>query len=122
MKSLICSIILLCSIILSTVLVAIYTDRQLERFVNTIEEISKNDVADQKTLAEEIEREYERNKTFLVLFMYENEIRDMEMHISDIKSAVTTNDTDGMIAAKNRLKLHLEQLRRLSTFSIEAIF
>lgn len=122
MKSLICSIILLCSIILSTVLVAIYTDRQLERFVNTIEEISKNDVTDQNTLAEEIEREYERNKTFLVLFMYENEIRDMEMHISDIKSAVTTNDTDGMIAAKNRLKLHLEQLRRLSTFSIEAIF
>ena len=122
MKSLICSIILLCSIILSTVLVAIYTDRQLEHFVNTIEEISKNDVTDQKTLAEEIEREYERNKTFLVLFMYENEIRDMEMHISDIKSAVTTNDTDGMIAAKNRLKLHLEQLRRLSTFSIEAIF
>lgn len=122
MKSLICSIILLCSIILSTVLVAIYTDRQLERFVNTIEEISKNDVTDQKTLAEEIEHEYERNKTFLVLFMYENEIRDMEMHISDIKSAVTTNDTDGMIAAKNRLKLHLEQLRRLSTFSIEAIF
>ena len=122
MKSLICSIILLCSIILSTVLVAIYTDRHLERFVNTIEEISKNDVTDQKTLAEEIEREYERNKIFLVLFMYENEIRDMEMHISDIKSAVTTNDTDGMIAAKNRLKLHLEQLRRLSTFSIEAIF
>ena len=122
MKSLICSIILLCSIILSTVLVAIYTDRQLEHFVNTIEEVSKNDVTDQKTLAEEIEREYERNKTFLVLFMYENEIRDMEMHISDIKSAVTTNDTDGMIAAKNRLKLHLEQLRRLSTFSIEAIF
>lgn len=122
MKSLICSIILLCSIILSTVLVAIYTDRQLERFVNTIEEISKNDVTDQNTLAEEIEREYERNKTFLVLFMHENEIRDMEMHISDIKSAVTTNDTDGMIAAKNRLKLHLEQLRRLSTFSIEAIF
>lgn len=122
MKSLICSIILLCSIILSTVLVAIYTDIQLERFVNTIEEISKNDVTDQNTLAEEIEREYERNKTFLVLFMYENEIRDMEMHISDIKSAVTSNDTDGMIAAKNRLKLHLEQLRRLSTFSIEAIF
>ena len=122
MKSLIYSVILLCSIILSTVLVAIYTDIQLERFVNTIEEISKNDVTDQNTFAEEIEREYERNKTFLVLFMHENEIRDMEMHISDIKSAATTNDTDGMISAKNRLKLHLEQLRRLSTFSIEAIF
>lgn len=122
MKSLICSTILLCLILLSTSVVAIYTDMRLERFIDELEKISENDLTVSNNVADKIEKEYKSNKTFLILFMYENEIRDIETHISDIKSAEQSNDTDGLIAAKNRLKLHIEQLRRLSTFSIEAIF
>jgi len=122
MKSLICSTILLCLILLSTSVVAIYTDMRLERFIDNLEKISENDLTVSNNVADRIEKEYKSNKTFLILFMYENEIRDIETHISDIKSAEQSNDTDGLIAAKNRLKLHIEQLRRLSTFSIEAIF
>ena len=122
MKSLICSTILLCLILLSTSVVAIYTDMRLGRFIDKLEKISENDLTVSNNVADIIEKEYKSNKTFLILFMYENEIRDIETHISDIKSAEQSNDTDGLIAAKNRLKLHIEQLRRLSTFSIEAIF
>ena len=68
------------------------------------------------------EDEYKRLKTYLIIFMHENDVKDIEMHISDIKSAAKSNDTAGVVTAKNRLRLHIRQLRRLSTFSIEAIF
>ena len=122
MKSLICSIILLCSIICATVFVGIYTDNQLARFIDSIEQKISNENVVTYQSAEEIEREFEKMKPYLILFMKKNEVRDIEMHIADIKSAVESDDTPNILAAKSRLILHIRQLRRLSTFSIEAIF
>ncbi len=123
MKTLISSIIILCFLVSGTVFVALYTDQRLDRFSNLItDEVSENDCAAAYLGAEDIEREYESIKTYLILFMRENEVRDIEMHISDIKSAAKSNDSAGVVTAKNRLLLHIGQLRRLSTFSIEAIF
>lgn len=123
MKALISSIIILCFVVFGTVFVALYTDQRLDRFSDLIaEEISEDDCAVAYLGAEDIKREYESIKTYLILFMRENEVRDIEMHISDIKSAAKSNDSAGVITAKNRLLLHIGQLRRLSTFSIEAIF
>ena len=123
MKSLICSIVILCSVIILTVFVAFYTDRQLDRFIDLVdEEIPSDDCAVAYLGASKVEKEYESIKTYLILFMRENEVRDIEMHISDIKSAAKADDLPSLIAAKSRLTLHIGQLRRLSTFSIEAIF
>ena len=123
MKSLICSIVILCFVVFGTVFVALYTDQRLEQFSYLIlNEVPQDDCEASYLGAENIEREYNSIKTFLILFIRENEVRDIEMHISDIKSAATSNDTVGVITAKNRLMLHIRQLRRLSTFSIEAIF
>jgi hypothetical protein len=49
-------------------------------------------------------------------------MRELEMYIEDIKSAALENDETALLSAKSRLKLHIEQLRRLSAFSFEAIF
>jgi hypothetical protein len=46
----------------------------------------------------------------------------VEEYVADLKSAVKSRDDNGIIAAKSRLMLHIEQLRRLSVFNIEAIF
>ena len=122
MKSLICSIILLSSIICATVTVGIYTDNQLASFIDSIEQkIPSKETATFQS-AEEIEREFEKMKPYLILFMQKNEVRDIEMHIADMKSAVESDDEPNILAAKSRLILHIRQLRRLSTFSIEAIF
>ena len=122
MKSLICSVILFSSIICATVSVGIYTDKQLAGFINSIEERIPADDTVTYQNAEEVEREFEKMKPYLILFMQKNEVRDIEMHIADIKSAVESDDTPNILAAKSRLILHIRQLRRLSTFSIEAIF
>ena len=123
MKSLICSVVILCALILSAVFVAIYTDKSLESFSETVyTEISEDDCQAAYLGAERVEDEYKRLKTYLIIFMHENDIKDIEIHISDIKSAAKSNDTAGVVTAKNRLRLHIGQLRRLSTFSIEAIF
>jgi hypothetical protein len=123
MKSLICSILILCFIIILTVFVAFYTDKRLESFIALVnEEIPSDDCADAYIGALKVEKEYEGIKTHLILFMRENEVRDIEMHISDIKSAAKADDLSSLIAAKSRLTLHMQQLRRLSTFGIEAIF
>ena len=123
MKSLICSIILLCSVIAMTIFVGSYTDRQLKHFADLIDaKIPNENTSAAYRGAEEMEQEYENIKVYLIIFMNESEIRDIEMHISDIKSAAKADDLQNLIAAKSRLKLHIKQLRRLSTFSIEAIF
>ena len=49
-------------------------------------------------------------------------MREIEEHIEDIKSAAMTDELPDAITSKNRLILHIEQLRRLSKFSPEAIF
>ena len=122
MKSLICSIILLSSIICATVTVGIYTDNQLASFIDSIEQKIPSKETTTFQSAEEIEREFEKMKPYLILFMQKNEVRDIEMHIADMKSAVESDDEPNILAAKSRLILHIRQLRRLSTFSIEAIF
>ena len=123
MKSLICSIILLCSIICSTILVGIYTDRQLTAFIDTVDRKinTEYEIASTEDV-EELEGEFKKIKPYLILFMKKDELRDIEMHISDIESAVKSKDIPSVTSAKSRLILHLAQLRRLSTFSIEAIF
>ena len=123
MKTLISSIVILCSVVFGAVFVALYTDQRLERFSDLIlDEVPEDDCTAAYLGAEDLEREYKSIKTYLILFMRKNEVRDIEMHISDIKSAAKSEDTVGVITAKNRLMLHIGQLRRLSTFSIEAIF
>lgn len=121
MKSLVYSIILLSSIILSTVLAATYTDKRLEDFGRTVSEL-REDSEKAYLDAIRIEEKYEKIKLSLTLFMNENDVREIEMHISDIKSAAKANDLTGIVSAKSHLMLHTEQLRRLSVFSIEAIF
>ena len=123
MKTLISAIAILCAVILTTVFVAIYTDKLLEDFGEKIDAAIPEDncqKAYEGTL--EIEKEYDRIKSYFVLFMRENDLRETEIYIKDIKSAATSDDLPGIAAAKNRLLLHLEQLRRLSVFSMEAIF
>ena len=122
MKSLICSIILLSSIIITTVVGGIYTEKRLVEFVSLIEETIPDSISEPSGKTEKIEQEYEDIKIYLILFTQKSELREIEMHIADMKSAAKSDDIQGTTEAKNRLILHIEQLRRLSTFNIESIF
>ena len=122
MKTFVCAILLLCSVILSSISVAVYADRTLTDFAFTIEKELDQNTEDPYSGIREIEIKYSKLKPFLILFIRENDIQEIETHIVDIKSAVAENDHASITEAKSRLKLHIEQIRRLSVFSIEAIF
>lgn len=113
------------SVIAATTFGAIFTDKKLAELTVCINE-SISDTAENtdETVdgAKKIEEQYKSIKKYLILFVHDDGVREIEEHIEDIKSAALTNETCDVIASKNRLILHIEQLRRLSKFSSEAIF
>lgn len=125
MKSMILACAILLSVIAATTFGAIFTDKKLEELSACINE-AIDDAEDSTSKAvegaKEIEKQYESIKKYLILFVHDDGVREIEEHIEDIKSAAMTNETADAIASKNRLILHIEQLRRLSKFSPEAIF
>lgn len=121
MKSLICALVILFSVILTTVLCSIYTDKFLADFSNEIDKVPDNLEYETQYIGD-VEKRYKDIKLFLILFMRENDVKEIELYIEDIKTAANKNDATALAEAKGRLKLHIRQLRRLSAFSIEAIF
>lgn len=121
MKSVIASAVILACILSAVLCVAIYSRRLLGKLGDTVDELSVS-ASETVNHVYDIEARYKEIKPFLSLFACDSEAREIEMYIEDIKSAIAENDDDALLTAKSRLKLHIEQLRRLSGFSIEAIF
>lgn len=125
MRSLLLSLAILAAVISVTVLGALYTDIRLERFSDTVEKAIPNDEKDTERIeegAKAIEDEYESLQKYIILFIHDDGVREIEEHISDIKSAAAFDELGDAMTAKSRLILHIKQLRRLSKFSLEAIF
>lgn len=123
MKALIISFIILFTIVSLTVFVAFYTNSILCTFEESINKSlndSSSDILDKDV--KYIENEYERIRSFLIVFNAADDLKELEAYISDIKSAAESEDSAALILSKNRLMLYTRQLRRLSTFSLEAIF
>lgn len=121
MKSVIIAAVILCSVTASVIWAAVYSGLALDKLVGATEEVSIKEGAT-ATGIEEVEAEYRRVKPFLSLFACDSEAREIELYIEDIKSASLENDAEALLTAKSRLILHIKQLRRLSGFSIEAVF
>ena len=121
MKSVIASVVILSCIISAVLWVGIYSNRILRELESAADELPKNE-AEMTRYVNGIEMQYEKIKPFLSLFVCDSEAREIEMYIEDIKSAIAENDGEALLTAKSRLRLHVAQLRRLSGFSIEAIF
>ena len=125
MKTLILAIVLLLSIIVVTVSGALYTDKKLEEFSQKIERSIPKESSDTVNIhkgALQIEKEYDRLKKCLILFIPDNGVNEIEEHIEDIKSASASGELVDAMMSKSRLILHIQQLRRLSKFSTEVIF
>lgn len=123
MKTLIYSLVILCSVILTTVFAAVYTDKMLTDFIESVDSKVNEENCEMAYIgAKEIEKEYKKLKKHFILFIRENDSCEAEAYIEDIKSSAKSDDPAGIATAKNRLMLHMEQLRRLSVFSMEAIF
>lgn len=125
MKSLLISIGILVAVLGVSIFGALLTDRQLEHFYNGIEATIPEGATDAAKIYEsaiEIENEYESLRKFIILFIHDDEVREIEEHLSDIKSAAEADEVGEAMMAKSRLLLHIKQLRRLSKFSPEAIF
>ena len=125
MKTLIGAIAICFLIVASSVFGAIFTDKKLSDFEEDISSAIPDAIESAEIAyagAKIIEEEYASIKKYLFLFIHDDEVREIEEHVADIQSAAMTDELSDVIGAKNRLKLHIEQLRRLSKFSIEAIF
>ena len=125
MKAFISATVMLVIICSAAVFGAVFTSTNLSAFAEKISSTipeHPEESSDLYAAAMSIEQEYENIEKYLRLFIHDSEAREIEEHIADIKSAAQMNETADAIAAKNRLLLHIEQLRRLSLFSPEAIF
>ena len=125
MKSLLISIGILVAVLGVSISGALLTDRRLEHFYDGIEATIPEGATDAAKIYEsaiEIENEYESLRKFIILFIHDDEVREIEEHLSDIKSAAEADEVGEVMMAKSRLLLHIKQLRRLSKFSPEAIF
>ena len=125
MKSFITASIIFLIVITSSIFGAIFTDKKLKKFENDIETAIPCNTDDINVIykgAVSIEERYKNLEKYLFLFIHDDGVREIEEHISDIKSAALTDEVADAITAKNRLSLHIKQLRRLSKFSPEAIF
>ena len=125
MKSLIISALILLTVISVSVFGALFTEKKLGEFEEDIESAIPDGVEDIRIIAsgaKAIEQRYENIGKYLILLIHDDEVREIEEHIADIKSAASSNEPADAITAKNRLILHIRQLRRLSKFSPEAIF
>ena len=111
--------------IFASIFGAIFTEKKLGEFENDIESAISDDTDDADAIASGakiVEERYENIGKYLRLLIHDDEVREIEEHIEDIKSAATNSEVSDAITAKNRLILHIRQLRRLSKFSPEAIF
>ena len=125
MKSLILASAILLAVIASTTFGAIFTDKKLEELTDCIESAisdGEENASEAYSGAKAIEEQYQTIRKYLILFVHDDGVREIEEHIEDIKSAAMTDELPDAITSKNRLILHIEQLRRLSKFSPEAIF
>ncbi len=118
MKILICAIIILCTVIFSTVFVAICSNKLLSDFSETVKAIPNEEAVNINV----IKSDYQKLKPFLILFMRDKDIEQTEIYIEDVINAAASDNKYELAAAKSRLQLHIEQLRRQSVFSIDAIF
>ena len=125
MRSFITALIIFILVISSSIFGAFYTEKKLKEFEEEIESAIPHTTEDINIIsagAVTIEERYENLEKYLILFIHDDGVREIEEHISDIKSAALTGESSDAITAKNRLILHIKQLRRLSKFSPEAIF
>ena len=116
---------MLITVISISIFGAFFTDRQLERFSEAISDAIPEESNDSEVIrdgAAKVEEEYKHIRKYVILFIHDDEVREIEEHISDIKSSANADELGDSITAKNRLILHIKQLRRLSKFSAEAIF
>lgn len=60
--------------------------------------------------------------TYLSFFINDEDMLEITQYYDDIKSAAAADSYDGALEAKNRLISQLEHLKRLSSFSIDAVF
>ena len=117
--------LILLSVIATTTFGAIFTDKKLGELTKSIDGAIPSDSESTEAMlsgAGKIEDEYLAIKKYLILFVHDNDMLKIEEQIEDVKSAAATGELSDLITSKNRLILHIEQLRRLSEFSSEAIF
>ena len=122
MKTPIIALIILSSVLGSVITVSALLSRVLDRLSDTVSDGVPTSFTDALSEAEGTEKQYLKIRPFLALFTRDDEVREIEMYIEDIKSAAEEGDSAALATAKSRLKLHVGQLKRLSKFSIEATF
>ncbi len=65
---------------------------------------------------------FETRIIYLSFFINDEDLLEITQYYDDIKSAAEADNYEGVLTAKNRLVSELEHLRRLSTFSVDAVF
>ncbi len=122
MKSIIISVGILIISISFTVVGTKLIDASLESIEVILAKECDGNTQEAVQYAKKLGDAYEKIKPHLCLMVDDDEIRELEACIYDIKSAANNHSSDEFSIAKSRLTSHIKQLRRLYTLSIEAIF
>ncbi len=83
---------------------------------------SSDDYSAVYSCAEEIEKDFKHTHAYLSIILSNEMLGKIEDYINEIKLYAVLENSDGIEISKSRLKSHIEQLRRLSSFNIESIF
>ncbi len=124
MKSFICALVIVGLITAFTVAGTLMIDKCLTELANDINSLSIHGENCEEIYkeCEKIEKKYEKTDKLLSLIICNEYLYEIENGISEIKIYAKTNDKNGTELSKSRLLSQIEQLRRLSVISVEAIF
>lgn len=120
MKDKLIAVVILLVVIVFVTVNTIIIDKQIENFIGNIENIDTANEESNKYV-EELYSDLLKKEAFLGLTVSHNDLTNIEDHFVELIGYLSIGDSDNASVTKGRLRHSLEHLKRLSTFTIEAI-
>lgn len=109
-------LIIFCFVVTNTVLLKQTT----KTFIEEVKNLELNS-AESLNLASQIDTKFKQSVSFIGLTVSHEDLTNIEDCFAELTGYLSVGDTDGAEVAKHRLIRHLEHLRRLIGFNIDAI-
>ncbi len=120
MKEKIFAVIILIAVVAFVWINTVIIDRQISKLADEVEMLDVES-EDAESKAREIQEEYMKKERFISLTVSHDDLTNIEGCFVELVGYLSIGDAENAKVTKDRLKYSLEHLRRLSTFTIDAI-